>query len=76
MLRFACEDEKKHYVSQIKKLIIIGNNISDIAASLGLPRSTVSRYAREIWGASKRGARVKRTVPALAERPLGASPTK
>jgi hypothetical protein len=74
-LQIALEEEREGKLISIKKLILKGKSISDIATALDLPKSTVARFARSLRGASKRDARVKRTVLALADRPPGPVPS-
>ena len=45
-LQIALEEEKEVYRLRIKRLIRKGKSIGEIASSLGLPKSTVARYAK------------------------------
>ena len=73
LLRLKEEETKGKYFS-VKRLIKKGKSLDEIAAALGIPKSTVARLAKSLRGASKREARVKRSVIALANRPPGLSP--
>lgn len=70
-LTLAREEEREGKRFSVKRLIKKEKTLGEIAAALDLPKSTVARFARSLGGASKRQARVKRTVLALAERPPG-----
>ena len=69
-LQLASQEEKEKRNLHIKLLIHQGKSISEIASSLCVTKTTVARYAQEVRGARQATtARVKRTVPSLAERP-------
>ena len=56
-LQNAREEEKEVHIVRIKRLIRKGKSIGEVASSLGLPKSTVARYAKakktdkpSVWG--------------------------
>lgn len=74
-LALAREEERKGQRFAVRRLIKKGKSIREIAAALGMPPSTVARVSRELGGARKRHARVKRSVLSLAPRSPGPAPS-
>jgi hypothetical protein len=74
-LALAREEERKGKRFAVRRLIKKGKSIREIADALGMPPSTVARISRELGGARKRDARVKRSVLSLAPRSPGPAPS-